>query len=429
MFISCGRAYYFCYSYSERIALQSDILRFSALLYRRDASSDRVPSGNCARRSRTRLACTEVSTDDTRSSFASQADPARKTLRGRSLRHCRESRVSDAITCDHEVLRHYGVGAESISDYGAWRRLVHPEDIELTEAERDEAIGRGEPFANRLPGRRSVWWRPLDRGDRARDPRRRRPARPHCRGEPGHHRTKAAEAERAKFTEELQRSNEELQRFAYAASHDLQEPLRSIVSFSQLLERRHKGRLGEGADESVGFIVEGGMRMQTLIQDLLQLPRVGTMAAPLVPTDAEGVVAGVAHAMMTPIREGGATVLVEPLPIVMADAAQLAQVFTNLIGNAIECRRPDVPSVVRISTERTGRVWRSSVEDNGIGIEPEYFERIFVIFQRLHTRDEYEGTGIGLAVVRKIVERHVGTVWVDSVPDEGSTFFFTLPAA
>jgi PAS domain S-box-containing protein len=240
---------------------------------------------------------------------------------------------------------------------------------------------------------------------------------------------KRADAERARFTEELQRSNEELQRFAYVASHDLQEPLRSIVSFSQLLERRYAGQLDEDANEFIGFIIEGGNRMQQLIQDLLQLSRIETKARPLASTDVVEVVAGVVRSMETPIREAGATVTVEPLPRVMADAAQLAQVFTNLVGNALKYRRPGVPPTIRISAEPAGRFWRFAVADNGIGIEKEYFGRIFIIFQRLHTREEYGGTGIGLAIVRKIVDRHGGRVWVESTPGEGSTFFFTLPAA
>ncbi len=243
--------------------------------------------------------------------------------------------------------------------------------------------------------------------------------------------TRLRESERAleSYMDDLRRSNEELQRFAYVASHDLQEPLRSIISFSQLLERRYQGRLDADADEYIAFIVEGGNRMQRLIEDLLQLSRVETKARPLAPTDAGEVVADALRLMETSIREAGATVTVGPLPTVMADAAQLAQVFTNLVGNALKYRRPDVPPEVGIAAERAGRFWRFAVADNGIGIEAEYFDRIFVIFQRLHTREEYEGTGIGLAVVRKIVERHGGRIQVESAPGEGSTFFFTLPAA
>jgi PAS domain S-box-containing protein len=243
--------------------------------------------------------------------------------------------------------------------------------------------------------------------------------------------TRLRESERSleRYMDELARSNEELQRFAYVASHDLQEPLRSIISFTQLLERRYRGRLDADADDYIAFIVEGGMRMQQLIEDLLQLSRVETKAKPLVPTEAGEVVNDVLRSLETPIREAGATVEVGEMPTVMADAAQLSQVFANLVSNAIKYRRPDVPTGVRITAEREEHFWRFAVADNGIGIEEEYFDRIFVIFQRLHTRDEYSGTGIGLAVVRKIVERHGGRIWVESAPGEGSTFYFTLPAA
>ncbi|MEN6343067.1 MAG: PAS domain S-box protein [Methanospirillum sp.] len=241
-------------------------------------------------------------------------------------------------------------------------------------------------------------------------------------------RLRESERALASYMDDLQRSNEELQRFAYVASHDLQEPLRSIVSFSQLLERRYRGKLDSDADEFIAFIVEGGNRMQRLIEDLLQLSRVETTAKPLAPTDAGEVVADALRLMETPIREAGATVIVGELPRVMADAAQLAQVFTNLVGNALKYRRPDRPAEIRISAEQAGGLWRFAVADNGIGIEAEYYDRIFVIFQRLHTRDEFEGTGIGLAVARKIVERHGGRIWVESTPGEGSTFLFTLRA-
>jgi PAS domain S-box-containing protein len=237
------------------------------------------------------------------------------------------------------------------------------------------------------------------------------------------------DTQRYRAEEELRRSNEELQRFAYVASHDLQEPLRTIVSFSQLLERRCRGQLGPEADEYVAFIVAGGIRMQALIRDLLRLSRIETEAQPPVAISAGAVVADAVSTLGAPIGETGATVSVGPMPTVMADPGQIEQVFVNLIGNAIKYRSPERPPEIGISAEREGRFWRFAVADNGIGIGAEYFDRIFVIFQRLHTRDEYEGTGIGLAVARKIVERHGGRIWVESTPGEGTTFLVTLPAA
>ncbi len=232
-----------------------------------------------------------------------------------------------------------------------------------------------------------------------------------------------------RFADDLKRSNEELQRFAYVASHDLQEPLRSIVSFSQLLERRLAGHADKDVGEFLEFIIEGGVRMQALILDLLQISRLETQARPPQPTDAGQIVASVLSSLETAICEAGATIAVGPMPTVMADRTQLEQVFSNLVGNALKYRRQEVPLEIRISADRTNGSWQFAVADNGIGIEAQYFERIFVIFQRLHTKERYEGTGIGLAVVKKIVERHGGRCWVASEPGEGSTFLFTLPAA
>jgi len=243
--------------------------------------------------------------------------------------------------------------------------------------------------------------------------------------------TELHETEKAlmRYARDLRHSNEELQRFAYVASHDLQEPLRSIISFSQLLERRYRGKLDSDADEFIGFIVEGGMRMQRLIADLLQVSRVETHAREPAPTDAGAVVDASIRSLDEAIRRAGATVTVGPLPPVMADAAQLEQVFVNLVSNAIKYRSPDRPPAIAISAERTDGMVEFAVKDNGIGIEAEYFDRIFEMFRRLHTHDQYEGTGIGLAVVKRIVERHGGTVGIASTPGEGSTFYFTLPAA
>jgi len=316
----------------------------------------------------------------------------------------------------------------ALQEYDVWRAHVHPEDVERMEAERNDAIERGEPFALEFrvvhPSGAVRWLASIGRGHYDADGRLVRvlginmdiTAR------------KEAEAELARFAADLARSNEELQRFAYVASHDLQEPLRSIVSFSQLLERRYRGQLGEDADEYIQFIVDGGRRMQSLILDLLQVSRVETQARPPELTDAGRVAADALTLLNGQVRSAGATVTIDPLPMVMTDGAQLEQVFVNLVGNAVKYRREGVPPVVRISARRTGRLVEFAVQDNGIGIEAEYFARIFEMFRRLHTREKYDGTGIGLAVMKKIVERHGGRIWVESEPGVGSTFFFTLPA-
>ncbi len=238
-----------------------------------------------------------------------------------------------------------------------------------------------------------------------------------------------AEAALQEYAEDLRRSNEDLERFAYVSSHDLQEPLRSIVSFSQLLEKRYRGKLGEDADEYIAFIVEGGNRMQTLILDLLAYSRVNSKAQERRPTDVEAVMAAVERNLDPQLREAGGILSYDPLPTVTADPLQLEQVLSNLVSNAVKFRRPDEPLRVHVSALRTDGSWEFAVSDNGIGIEAEYFDRIFVIFQRLHTKEAYPGTGIGLAIVKRIVDRHGGKVRVESVPGEGSTFFFTLPAA
>ncbi|HIH04489.1 MAG TPA: PAS domain S-box protein, partial [Methanoregulaceae archaeon] len=238
---------------------------------------------------------------------------------------------------------------------------------------------------------------------------------------------KQAEQQLRRTADELARSNAELQQFAYVASHDLQEPLRSIVSFVQLLERRYRGRFDDDADEMIGYIVEGGSRMQVLINDLLAFSRVSTRGRPFGALPLDEVVRDAVVDLRCVIAEGEADVRYCDLPTVWGDRGQLVQVFENLISNAIKFRRPDVPPEVTVSAVRDRWMWHVMVADNGIGIEGEYYDRIFVIFQRLHTRDVYQGTGIGLAIVKKIVERHGGRVWVDSVPGEGSVFHVTLP--
>ncbi len=238
---------------------------------------------------------------------------------------------------------------------------------------------------------------------------------------------KQAEEALREYARNLKRSNEDLERFAYVSSHDLQEPLRTIVSFSQLLERQYRERLDASADEYIDYIVSAGKRMQHLINDLLEYSRVTTRGGVFMESDSGEALEQAISNLHTPLEEAGVTITHTPLPPVMADPPQLAQVFQNLISNAVKYRREDEPPTIHVSGERRNGYVLFCVADNGIGIEPQYFDRIFVIFQRLHGREKYSGTGIGLAVVKRIVERHGGAIWVESEPGKGTTFFFTLP--
>jgi PAS domain S-box-containing protein len=252
---------------------------------------------------------------------------------------------------------------------------------------------------------------------------------------------KRAEASLAEKAEELARSNKELELFAYVASHDLQEPLRMVASYVQLLAQRYQGRLDDKADRYIAYAVDGATRMKTLINDLLAYSRVGTHGKPLVPTDSQAILEIVLRNLQVAIEEQQVVVTHDPLPTVLADQVELGQVFQNLIGNGIKFRgdapprihvgvqrdeRGDIPSPAPPQV-RVGQEWRFSVADNGIGLEPRFAERIFVIFQRLHNPTEYTGTGMGLAICKKIVERHGGRIWVESQPGQGATFYFTMP--
>ncbi len=237
---------------------------------------------------------------------------------------------------------------------------------------------------------------------------------------------KRAEEALEKKTEELERSNRELQMFAYVASHDLQEPLRAIHSFTQLLVQRYSKDLDSDAQEFMKFITDGTSRMRQLIQDLLAFSRVQTRGQPFSPVDVNKVLEEVKINLQVAIDETGAVLTKDSLPTIIADQTQMIQVFQNLIQNAIKFRKKEEPPRVHVSAERKGDEWIFSVRDNGIGIDPQYFEKIFVIFQQLHSKGEYPGTGIGLAIVKRIIERHGGRIWIESEPGRGSTFFFTI---
>jgi signal transduction histidine kinase len=229
-----------------------------------------------------------------------------------------------------------------------------------------------------------------------------------------------------KSVAELSRSNSDLQQFAYVASHDLQEPLRMVASYTQLLAKRYRGKLDSDADEFIGYAVDGASRMQKLITDLLAYSRVTSQGRVFERVDCNGLLEEVLSNLRVAVEESRAVVTHAPLPTVIADGRQLGQLFQNLIGNAIKFRCKEPPQV-RVSAERQTGEWLFSVRDNGVGMDPQFAERIFVIFQRLHSREEYPGTGIGLAICKKIVERHGGRIWVASQIGQGATFHFTLP--
>jgi PAS domain S-box-containing protein len=248
---------------------------------------------------------------------------------------------------------------------------------------------------------------------------------------------KQAEAELARYrdhleelvrvrTAELARSNQELEQFAYVASHDLQEPLRAVTGYLGLFEQRSGEHLDDRSRQYVAGAVQGAARMHTLITDLLTLSRVGTHGQTFETTDLNAVLDHALDGLRASVNETGAKIASDPMPTLRVDSSQMVQLFQNLIGNALKFRG-DRPPEVHLGAERRAGEWVLSVRDNGIGIEPQYFERIFLVFQRLHGRNQFPGTGIGLAICKKIVERHGGTIWIESQVGQGSTFYFTIP--
>jgi len=239
---------------------------------------------------------------------------------------------------------------------------------------------------------------------------------------------KNAEKDLARQQEELLRSNAELEQFAYVASHDLQEPLRMVTSYVQLLARRYKGRLDQDADEFINYAVDGATRMSTLINDLLEFSRIGRRGDTFSNISAEAALNTAMFNLKSLIVESNAIINHDSLPIIYADRSEITQVFQNLIANSIKFRRNELPVIdisARLSEDKSS--WLFSVKDNGIGIDPQFHDRIFIIFQRLHGRSEYHGTGIGLAICKKIIQFHKGKIWVESTEGNGSVFYFTIP--
>ena len=233
--------------------------------------------------------------------------------------------------------------------------------------------------------------------------------------------------EHRQVLEDLSRSNRDLEQFAYVASHDLQEPLRMVAAYTQLLAERYKGKLDENADKYIDYAVDGALRMQRLVQDLLAFSRVGRNRMERHPVNCNAALDSALKNLQAAIDESGARIEHRPLPTVMADSTRMVQLFQNLIANAIKFRSDQAP-LVRVRAEQSDREWIFSIADNGIGIASEYAEIIFVIFKRLHTHTEYPGSGIGLSICKKIVEQWAGRIWVESSPGHGATFYFTVPA-
>ena len=299
-----------------------------------------------------------------------------------------------------------------------WARAIHPEDHERVFAEWYRTAPKGSQFNSEYRLQRPdgvvTWVFTQASAEKTKD------------GEIIGYVGTITDVTNRKWAEELKRSNADLEQFASAASHDMQEPLRTISSFAQLLAKQYKGKLGKDADEFITYISEGAYRMQALIQDLLTYSRLSTQGESLKSVEVSKVVDHAMHNLRIAIEESQAEVSRDSLPVVQGDPAQLAQLFQNLIGNALKFRG-EKPPRIHIRAESNGQFCTLAVKDNGIGIDPKFGDRIFAIFQRLHTRDSYDGTGIGLALCKKIVESHRGRIWMESQPREGTTFYFTLP--
>jgi PAS domain S-box-containing protein len=332
--------------------------------------------------------------------------------------------------CSDEYFRIIGIGPRKDGKitYDEWRSWVHPNEREAVEKELETALVKSEEISGEyrnLSGEGNIRW--LSYRGRVHRDEAGRPVRV-IGALLDITERKKYEENLLELTAELQRSNTDLEQFAYIASHDLQEPLRTVTSFIQLLNRRYQDKLDDRAHEFMEIIVQSSARMQRLLKDLLEYSRVGSRKKSFHAVELDSILKYALLNLNTAIDESGAEVTVQELPTVQADETEMVQLFQNLIGNGIKFRGDKVP-VVEISSELNGDDWIIHIRDNGIGIEPQYFDQIFMIFNRLHQRDEYPGTGLGLALCKKIVERHGGSIWLESTPGEGTTFSFSLPAA
>lgn len=334
--------------------------------------------------------------------------------------------------------------AEWLADQKLWRKLLHPDDKERVLAAVEQADATGESLnieyrlftragdivwvQNRwaiLVGEHAVHGLMFDITGRKKIEQALQVERERL-ADAVNERT-AALAELEIISQELKRSNQELEQFAYIASHDLKEPLRMVTNYLQLLTNYYANQLDERAKEFIAFAGDGAGRMRLLIDGLLAYSRVGTQGRPFAPTDCAQALQNALTNLQIAIEESRATITVNPLPSVMADEVQLTQLFQNLVGNAIKFRGQALPQIDIGATQHNSE-WRFWVRDNGIGLDPAFAGRIFIIFQRLHTREEYAGAGLGLAICKRIVERHGGRIWVESQPGQGATFYFTIPA-
>jgi PAS domain S-box-containing protein len=314
-----------------------------------------------------------------------------------------------------------GYGPETATDV-SWETIMHPDDLEPWRETWKASVSSGEPYnlECRLFDRTESRWRWFVARAVA--------VRENDGGAVKWFGSCTDIDEQKRFQEDLQRANYDLEQFAFSASHDLQEPLRSIKIYSELLSRRHGNLINEEAKTFLRFVQDGATRMEMLVRDLLSYTKASLVEYTTENVDANEVLDTTLANLAGAISEAGATVTSEELPTLSIHDLHLQQLFQNIIGNAIKYRSPDRSPAVRVSARRLNGFWTFAIADNGIGIEPQYRENIFGLFKRLHTVDEYSGTGIGLAICRRIVERYGGRIWAESEPGKGSTFRFTIPA-